>query len=408
MIVEKKGRVAPTAVDIEIEAGWNVFCEVEAKRRQDRDNARGDEWGKGLTENPHMVGLIAECAFAKYMGLYVDFGKNYDNGFDFVCNKLKIDVKGTGSLEMPLIKELANKRCHRFVMAVVRPKFVSLLGWISWEDAQAKPLVKSRSRRASHMNHEIEPHDLSPMSQMRRNKPGTNLLRYPGGKSKLWKGKLEKVMPACGGLFSPERYVEPFLGGGSVAIRNLTRTKFKSVLLADKDLSLVELWKCVRDESFLLAGRVSKWKPNVDDWYKSKELDGVAGDPVDVAMNKLILQYCSHGGIGYLAGGPQGGKKQNSVYLIGCRWNADRIIRTILDFSKLLEGVDIIHCDFEQIELRCGDFVFADPPYAAAGEGLYRHSFSTMDHVRLKAWLTRGNQDWVATYDDCDLIRGLY
>ena len=406
MLVEKKGRVIPTKVDIEIENGWNMFCETEAKRRQERDNARADEWGKGLSKNAHMVGLIGECAFAKYMGEYVDFGKNYDSGFDFECGKLKIDVKSTESQEMPLVKQLKKKKCHRFVMAVVRSGVVSLLGWISWEDVQAKPLVKAK--KGKHMNHEIEPHDLSPMSEMKRSKPGANLLRYPGGKSKLWSGKLEKVMPAGGGLFSPERYVEPFLGGGSVAIRNLTRTQFKSVLLADKDLSLIELWKCVRDNPLLLTAQVSKWKPNVEDWFKSKELDGIAGDSVDVAMNKLILQYCSHGGIGYLAGGPQGGKDQNSDYLIGCRWKADRIIRTILEFSKLLKGVEIIHCDFEQIELRCNDFFFADPPYAVAGESLYRHSFSTHDHERLKEWLTCGNQDWVVTYDDCDLIRNLY
>lgn len=405
MLVETKGRVSPTAVDIKIEDSWVAFCEPEAKRRQDRDKERADQWGKGLSKDAHMFGLIGECAFAKYMGEHVDFGRNYDSGFDFECGKLKIDVKST-SLEMPLVRQLNKKKCHRFVMAVVRSDVVSILGWISWEDVKSKPLVKSR--KADHMNHEIEPQDLSPMAEMRRSKPGKNLLRYPGGKSKLWSGKLEKVMPVGGGLFSPERYVEPFLGGGSVAIRNLTRTHFKKALLADKDLSLIELWKCVRDSPLLLASQVSKWNPNVEDWFKAKELDGISGDSVVVAMNKLILQYCSHGGIGYLAGGPQGGKDQKSDYLIGCRWNADRIIRTILEFSKLLQGVEIIQCDFEDIELRDNDFVFADPPYAAAGGSLYRHSFTSHDHKRLKDWLTRGSQDWVVTYDDCKLIRDLY
>jgi DNA adenine methylase len=405
MLVEAKGRVAPNKVDIRIEGGWRVFCQEEADRRQARDNARSDEWGRGLSANPHLVGLIAECAFAKYTGLRVDFSKNYDCGFDFVWNGLKIDVKSTRSCEMPLVKELKGKKCHRFVMATVYPDVVSLLGWISWEDVKSKPLVEAR--KGNHMNHQVEPQDLSPMAEMRRSKAGANLLRYPGGKSKLLR-QLEKVMPLGGGLFSPERYVEPFIGGGSVAIRNLTRTQFDSVLLADKDFSLIELWKCVRDSPLLLVSQVSKWKPNTEDWYKAKELDGIAGDPVKVAMNKLILQYCSHAGIGYLAGGPQGGKNQDSEYKIGCRWNTDRIIRTIQAFSKLLKGVDIIHCDFEQIELRCRDFVFADPPYAVAGESLYRHSFSTQDHIRLRDWITCGDQDWVVTYDDCNLIRDLY
>lgn len=406
MLVETKGRIIPTAIDIQIESGWEVFCQEEAKRRQDRDNARADEWGKGLSKEAHMVGLIGECAFAKYMGKHVDFGKNYDNGFDFVCGGIKVDVKSTASQNMPLVKQLKKKKCHRFVMAVVRSEVVSLLGWISWEDVQSKPLVKAL--KGEHMNHEVAPEDLQPMSEMKRSKPGANLLRYPGGKSKLWNGKLEKVMPSGGGLFSPERYVEPFVGGGSVAIRNLMRTRFQSVLLADKDFSLIELWKCVRDTPLLLAAKVSSWTPNVEDWYKAKELDGIEGDPVSVAMNKLILQYCSHGGIGYLAGGPQGGKEQNSDYLIGCRWNADRIIRTVIEFSKLLKGVEIVHCDFEAIELKSKDFVFADPPYAGAGEGLYRHAFSVSDHKRLKEWITCGEQDWVATYDDCPLIRDLY
>jgi DNA adenine methylase len=405
MLVETKGRISPTEIDIQIESGWEVFCQEEAKRRQERDNARADEWGKGLSKEAHMVGLIGECAFAKYMGKHVDFGRNYDNGFDFVCGGLKVDVKSTASQKIPLIKQLEKKKCHRFVMAVVRSGVVSLLGWISWEDVQSKPLVKAL--KGNHMNHQIEQQDLFPMAEMRRSKPGANLLRYPGGKSKLLR-QLERVMPPGGGLFSPERYVEPFLGGGSVAISNLMRTQFKSVLLADKDFSLIALWKCVRDTPLLLVSQVSKWRPNVEDWYKAKDLDGIEGDAVTVAMNKLILQYCSHAGIGYLAGGPQGGKRQDSEYKIGCRWNADRIVRTIQAFSKLLNGVEIVHCDFEQIELRCSDFVFADPPYAIAGESLYRHSFLTHDHMRLKEWITCGGQEWVVTYDDCDLIRDLY
>lgn len=406
MLVESKGRVAPVKVDVAIENGWRIFCQEEADRRQKRDDARLDEWGKGLTQNAHMIGLLGECAFAAYMGKKVDFGKTHDNGFDFECGGIKVDVKSTGSSDMPLVKQLHAKKCHRFVMATVKANVVSLLGWISWEDAKSKPLIKAR--RGEHMNHQIDPGDLSSMEEMKRNKPGANLVRYPGGKSKLWNGKLERVMPVGGGLFSPRRYVEPFIGGGSVAIRNLKRTRFDSVLLADKDFSLIELWRCVRDKPGLLVAKVSRWKPNIDDWYKAKEMDGVAGDQVDVAMNKMILQYCSHGGIGYCAGGPQGGKSQNGSYPIGCRWNADRIIRTVLEIAKLLVGVEILHCDFEQIKLHSSDFVFADPPYAGAGESLYRHSFSLNDHRRLKNWITTGDQDWVVTYDDCELITNLY
>ena len=81
---------------------------------------------------------------------------------------------------------------------------------------------------------------------------------------------------------------------------------------------------------------------------------------------------------------------------------------TIKHLSKLTKKAKIECCDFSAIALVDGDFVFADPPYVAAGVSLYKHPFCDVDHARLRDWLVNSPAEWVVTYDDCELVRCLY
>jgi len=411
MLSESKGKVIPNAVRVPIDPHWRIICREEADRRQARDEQRRDEWGKGLTrENgptkaPHYVGLIAECAVANLFGLPVDFSYGYDCGYDIKLHGLKIDVKGTSG-EIPNVKQQKRKRCHSFIFARVTPVEVFVLGWVSYEIVTSKPLVKSKRKDAKHMNHDVALDDLRDVNELKISH-GANLLRYPGGKARLWNGKLERLMPS-GSLFCPTRYVEPMVGGGGVCMKSLARCEYKEILLADLDKSLVDLWIAVRDMPNKLIAMVQRWVPSVDGWYKAKEVDGAIDNVLESAFNKLVLHYCSHGGIGFRAGGPQGGASQDSLYPIGCRWKPHRISMTIKHLSKLIKRAKIECCDFSAIALMDGDFVFADPPYVDAGTSLYKHSFGDDDHVRLRDWLVNSPAEWVVTYDDCELVRNLY
>jgi DNA adenine methylase len=404
MLIESKGKVIPQAVRLPIDRRWRIICHEEATRRQTRDDQRCDKWGKGLIKAPHYVGLIAECAVAEFFGLHVDFSYGYDCGFDIKLHGLKIDVKGTGG-DIPLIKQQERKRCHSFIFARVTTVDVFILGWISYELATSKPLVRSKRKDATHMNYDVALDDLRDINELKIS-CGANLLRYPGGKARLWNGKLERLMPS-GSLFCPNRYVEPMVGGGGVCMQALTRCEYKEIFLADIDRSLVALWIAVRDMPKQLTAMVQKWVPSVEGWYKAKASDGV-GAVLESAFNKLVLHYCSHGGIGFMAGGPQGGASQDSQYPIGCRWNPHRISMTIEHLSKLIKKAKIECCDFSEIALMDGDFVFADPPYVSAGVSLYKHPFCDGDHMRLKDWLVNSPAEWVVTYDDCELVRCLY
>ena len=405
MLIESKGKVAPQAVRVPIDRRWRMICRDEATRRQARDEQRKDQWGKGLSKTAHYVGLIAECAVAELFGLQVDFSYGYDSGFDIKLHGLKIDVKGTSG-EIPRIKQQKRKRCHSFIFARVTAVEVFVLGWISYELAISRPLIKSQRKDATHMNYDIALDDLRDINELKSGH-GANLLRYPGGKARLWNGKLEKLMPS-GSLFCPNRYVEPMVGGGGVCMQALTRCEYKQIFLADIDKSLIDLWTAVRDMPKQLTAMVQRWAPNVDGWYNAKASDGKITDVLESAFNKLVLHYCSHGGIGFMAGGPQGGAAQDSQYPIGCRWNPHRISMTIAHLSKLIKRAHIECCDFSGIALMDGDFVFADPPYVAAGVSLYKHPFRSIDHERLRDWLVNSPAEWVVTYDDCQLVRELY
>jgi DNA adenine methylase len=405
MLIESKGKVIPQSVAVPIDRRWRMICREEAARRQARDQQRSDEWGKGLIEQPHYVGLLAECAVADMFGLQVDFSYGYDCGYDIKLHGLKIDVKGTYG-DIPLIKQQKRKRCHSFIFAKVEHVEVLVLGWISYELATSKTLVKSKRKDATHMNYDVTLDDLRDINELKISH-GANLLRYPGGKARLWNGKLERLMPS-GSMFCPNRYVEPMVGGGGACMQALTRCEYREIFLADIDRSLVDLWIAVRDKPKQLTSMVQRWVPNIEDWYKAKANDGAIGNVLESAFNKLVLHYCSHGGIGFRAGGPQGGADQDSQYPIGCRWNPHRISMTIRHISKLIKRAHVECCDFSDIVLVDGDFVFADPPYVTAGESLYKHPFSDCDHRRLRDWLSNSPAEWVVTYDDCELVRQLY
>lgn len=238
----------------------------------------------------------------------------------------------------------------------------------------------------------------------------TNLLRYPGGKSRLL-GSLQKHI-ARGDMFGPSWYVEPFVGGGAVLRHVLDVGNFPNLLINDIDKELMALWRSVRDSPERLMSVVTSWIPNVDDWYMFKSLDdsATASDTDDTTrgFRKLALHFCSHGGLGVMAGGPQGGREQKSEYKVDCRWNTTRMARTIVWFSKRIQGAVITSRDFSELKFPASDaFVFCDPPYVEAGPALYKHAFDSDMHANLRRFLL-GCVDWAVTYDDAALVHELY
>lgn len=246
------------------------------------------------------------------------------------------------------------------------------------------------------------------------------LIRYPGSKAKL----AQQIMASFPDemrlqlwTHSAEwEYREPFFGAGAIGFRVLDALPFRSrVLLNDKDRWLVNLWVSVQQRPDELIERIRRFSPAADKFYEYKSQDGDKHvDVVESGFRKLALHQMSVSGFGFMSGGPIGGKDQeNATYKVGCRWNAQRLSRHVMECHKKMAR-------FRCLRIRSGDFsdalsgvtarafVYLDPPYVEKGGMLYRYSMEESDHRRLAGIVRSLPCAWALSYDDHPLIRDLY
>jgi DNA adenine methylase len=225
------------------------------------------------------------------------------------------------------------------------------------------------------------------------------ILRYPGGKSRgrILREICEILTPRLRGV-----YGEPFFGGGGVGLHLMKSGLVRRIAIAEKDSALLDLWKSIIREPDVLARRVRAFRPSVDAFLASKQrcLEG-HGD----ALDALVVNRCSHGGRGVMAG-PQGGVNQDRKYLIDCRWNPATLERRISGLSALLRPrIVSIHSDYRDVQADCYYF---DPPYWGVGDGLYQHSFTPEDHELLAADIDCLSAPFVLSYNPADQVRERY
>lgn len=225
------------------------------------------------------------------------------------------------------------------------------------------------------------------------------LLRYPGGKSRgpLKKRIIEHITSSNhGGWFG-----EPFFGGGAITIQLLKDNLIDRVVLAEADPSLLALWTDIVFNPKRLIKQVRRVTPTVDLFLrrKAKVLNG-SEDGVDA----LIVNRLSHGGRGVCAG-PQGGVNQNGKYKIGCRWNPDKLVKTINELHELFSVRRVqLFRDYRKVD---ATFMYVDPPYYEVGNDMYMCSFKPEDHQDLFDWLSTRSR-WLLSYNNHPAVLDLY
>ena len=230
--------------------------------------------------------------------------------------------------------------------------------------------------------------------------------RYPGAKNKMlpilmeYIGKVHKdAYPFC----------DAFVGGGSVALEVAGKYPKSHIYLNDKDFWIYSFWDVVAgSETSKLPDLLAliDQPATLEQFYKLKEED--TADKLRCAYKAIFLNRTTFSGI--LKSGPIGGKEQNSKYPVDCRYNAAKLKKKILACNKLLQGrTTVLNEDIINF-LRaqdCNTTIYLDPPYVKAGKALYTEYMTEEEHKNLgKVILNR--QKWVLSYDDSDIIRGIY
>ena len=185
----------------------------------------------------------------------------------------------------------------------------------------------------------------------------TPFLKWAGGKSKYLK-QLSQFFPS-----KVSRYIEPFVGAGSVYFCILARFQPDVCLLSDLNADLIQCYETVRDECQPLITRLEEHKQNHSSSYYYKVRDQ---NPKDLRMVEAAARFiylnktCFNGLYRVNQSGefnvPMGSYKAPKI----CEPDKLMLASHALAVAKLRSS------DFASVclsEAQPNDFVYLDPPY---------------------------------------------
>src|SRR6185436_15891357 len=186
--------------------------------------------------------------------------------------------------------------------------------------------------------------------------------RYPGAKNKILPILMDYIDNI---LINQDRFIDLFVGGGSVLLEVARKYPNINLYANDKDYWISSFWKIVAgDDSKKLSELLSMVEvvPTLEQFYKLRETTSI--DDVDCAYRAIFFNRTTFSGIFY--SGPIGGKEQKSKYTIDCRYNSKKLQEKILNCHKLLNGrTKVSNLDFSQYKqfINTNYPIYADPPY---------------------------------------------
>ncbi len=236
-------------------------------------------------------------------------------------------------------------------------------------------------------------------------------LRYPGGKAGLgpWVASLMRSNSISGGT-----YVEPYTGGGGVALYLLINGYVKDIVINDLDPLIYAFWWSVLNDTGNLIERIKHAKVDLKTWEIQKKISNniKKNSLPDIGYAAFFLNRTNRSGI--LKGGAIGGKAQSGQYKIDARFNKSDLITRINIIAKHkkfislhnMDAVDLLTFYADKLDNR--SLIYLDPPYYNKGSQLYRNFYKPEDHQKVADAITSIKTPWMVTYDNCDAIGKIY
>jgi DNA adenine methylase len=271
-------------------------------------------------------------------------------------------------------------------------------------------------------------------------------LRYPGAKTGLADlvGRLVESAKTSSQVRKVDLFVEPFAGGASTSLRLVGAGIVDRILLADADPLVAAFWQVAAEQTDQLIDRMAdEHKKHVayggdaalrrwDYWRRWTPSPGLPVNSArfEAAVKCLFLNRTTFSGILHGQAGPIGGRKQESQYDIGCRFNVTTLAERLRYVGHLYQTrrlVDVWCKDWKDTLAAVPEWypqlipnhvlAYLDPPYMEKSKKLYQRSFSTranyaaspvndldwidgLSHYRLAEYLRRRMQfRWVLSYD---------
>lgn len=239
-------------------------------------------------------------------------------------------------------------------------------------------------------------------------------LRYPGGKTSL--GPYIETVITRNNLKNCE-IIEPFAGGASVSLHLLQTGTVSKATLVEYDPLVYAFWYCVFNMTDELCKLIIDTPITVETWNSLSPLKDIefpiSTKLLEMGFAGLFFNRTNFSGI--LKAGPIGGQGQQGSYKIDCRFNKERIIRTIKFLSSFQNRVEVkwkdalnFINDLSKQKISDNVFFYLDPPYYDKGKSLYRKYFTQEDHIELSKKLNALTKPWLLSYDKCPFISYLY
>ena len=239
-------------------------------------------------------------------------------------------------------------------------------------------------------------------------------LRYPGGKAKV--ADFVQCLIKENALLDGT-YVEPYVGGGSVALSLLFNEYVSDIYINDKDISIYAFWYSVLNNTDALCQLIKDTPINVETWFKQKEFqqnkENGNADLLKLGFSTFFLNRTNRSGI--LKAGIIGGYEQTGNYKIDARFNKEDLIKRIQRIADYAERIHLTNEDAVTLVQRLKDglphntLFYLDPPYYIKGKGLYLNYYNDKDHQDIANSIGDFREHkWIISYDNVDFIVDLY
>lgn len=244
------------------------------------------------------------------------------------------------------------------------------------------------------------------------NKTYVSPLRYPGGKAKLT-GYIRQIIyenNLRGGV-----YIEPYVGGASVALGLLLSGDVDEIVINDKDKSIYAFWYSVINQSKDLCHMIRETEITVKEWERQKAVQSKKDNCslLELGFSTFFLNRTNRSGI--LKGGIIGGRKQQGNYKIDARFNKEDLIQRIENIAEKKDSITLCNQDaldflsYVKAKFKENSIIYLDPPYYVKGHGLYMNFYKDDDHRNIAEQIkSLTDLKWLMSYDNVDFINALY
>ncbi|HLI70298.1 MAG TPA: hypothetical protein VKV19_11130 [Ktedonobacteraceae bacterium] len=248
--------------------------------------------------------------------------------------------------------------------------------------------------------------------------PKLSPFRYPGGKTWFVPYIRRWLDPAVRQKYNfsplrPLRFIEPFLGGGSISLTVAAERLIPNVIMAEIDADVAAVWQTMLDAegAAWLANRIATYTLTPEN--VAAVLNENPTLICERAFQTIVKNRVNRGGI--LAPGAGRLKFGEAGKGMLSRWYPDTLAQRIRRISSLRDRLAFFQRDgFAMLAEYASDaeaVFFIDPPYTAgkngkrAGQRLYTHN--ELDHEWLFDLVSQTQGDFLMTYENSQEVREL-